>query len=99
MKGIHNIYICAAILCLFLCYAGNAWGQTNGNQYEDVGGNSEISASLENYSSQTFGGRNNRHYASYAFEPARWLRGLLCWLLHRNNFFSHHPGERPKQFI
>lgn len=40
MKGIHNIYICAVILCLLLCYAGNAWGQTPGNQYEDVGDSS-----------------------------------------------------------
>lgn len=75
MKGIHNIYICAAILCLFLCYAGNAWGQTNGNQYEDVGGNSEISASLEDYSSETTGYRNN-HYARYAIDNSNttyWL--------------------------
>ena len=87
MKGIHNIYICAAILCLFLCYAGNAWGQTNGNQYEDVGGNSEISVSLEDYSSETTGYRNN-HYARYAidnYNTTYWLsdenRGDNPWLI------------------
>ena len=36
MKGIHNIYRCAATLCLLLCCtAGNVWGQVTGDQYED----------------------------------------------------------------
>ena len=36
MKGIHNIYRHAAMLCLLLCCAaGNVWGQVYGDQYED----------------------------------------------------------------